>query len=607
MWGFAEPIASERHFLGVSRSATGRAWKSRLDSAAEGTAASILQRASCAEMLARVLAGRGVAAERVEGFLNPSLKQDLPDPSSLADMDRAAARLADAVQRRESVAVFGDYDVDGATSAALMHEVLAALGCPATITIPDRIFDGYGPNPELIDQLIAGGAKLIVCVDCGSTSFAALEHARARGAEVIVLDHHQVGTALPPAAALVNPNRQDDVSGLGYLAAVGVAFLAGVALLRELRRRNAIPAERMPDLLSYLDLVALGTICDLVPLTGVNRALVVKGLVAVRHTPRPGLRALTEVARLKGPPDCGDLGFLLGPRINAGGRIGDASLGARLLTTSDLTVAAEIAATLDRLNVERQGIESAAVAEAIAEADAEIGAGQGPAVLVASQEGWHPGVAGLIAARLKERFCRPAIAVAIDANGLGTGSGRSVPGVDLGAAIRAAVDAGILLKGGGHPMAAGLTVRREAIGELGVFLEARLGDEVRASQADRTVRIDGALSAGGATVELIAELERAGPFGTGNPSPVLAFPAHRIAFAEEKGNGHVRVELAADGGGKLKAIAFRSAATPLGRMLLASRGKPLHVAGTLCLDHWGGAARPQLRIIDAAAEPCAFR
>lgn len=592
--------APDRYFLNVSNSASGRAWLSRLDWAGEAAATAIMQRCPVSEMLARVLAGRGVTPDAAHAFLSPSLRQDLPDPSTLMDMDKAAGRLADAVERGEPIAIFGDYDVDGATSAALLHEVLGGLGSTAAIYIPDRIFEGYGPNPEAIGKLVASGAGLIVCVDCGSTSFEALDRAGQLGADVIVVDHHQVGVDLPDIAALVNPNRQDDISGQGHLAAVGVTFLLVVALVREMRRRGSFVGKEPPDLRAALDLVTLGTICDLVPLTGLNRAYVVKGLVAIRHSERPGLRALIEAARLNGPPDCGDLGFLLGPRINAGGRIGDASLGARLLTTTDHDTARAIAATLDKLNVERQAIEAAAVADAMAEAEAEIGSGAGPAVLVTSRDGWHPGVAGLIAARIKERFCRPALAVAFDQNGLGTGSGRSVPGVDLGAAIRAAVAAGLLIKGGGHAMAAGLTVRRELIGEMRQFLEERLRATVRAAQMDSTVLIDGAMSAGGATPALISEIERAGPFGTGNPPPVFAFPAQRVSYAEEAGNGHVRVGLSADGAGTLKAISFRSAASPLGRALLGSRGKPLHLAGTLCLDHWGGGARPQLRIIDAA-------
>lgn len=597
MWGFAEQRPPARHFLGVAQSVTGRAWMSRLDGRGEAIATTISQRGLAPESLARVLAGRGVTPDGAAAFLSPSLRQDLPDPSSLADMDAVAMRLADAVQANQAIAVFGDYDVDGATSAALLHGVLEALGCEVRIYIPDRIFEGYGPNPQSIDSLVDGGAELIVCVDCGSTSFEALERASARGVDVLVLDHHQVGASLPPATAIVNPNRHDDLSGLGQLAAVGVTFLAAVALLRELRRRG-VP-QGLPDLLTLLDLVALGTVCDMVPLTGPNRALVAKGLVALRHTERPGLRALMASARLKSPPDCGHLGFLLGPRINAGGRIGEATLGARLLTCSDPIEAERLAEMLERLNGERQTIEASAVTEAITEAEAELGSGEGPGVLLASRDGWHPGVVGLVAARLKERFCRPAFAVAWNGD-TGAGSGRSIPGIDIGAAVRAAVDSGILVKGGGHAMAAGVTIRRERMGDFRGFLESRLGAAVRAADAEHVLEIDGALSDAGATGDLIEELERAGPFGTGNPGPVFAFPAHRVAFAERAGPNHVRVALASGSGGSLKAIAFRAADTPLGHALIAARGKPLHVAGTLCLDHWGGSTRPQLRILDAA-------
>lgn len=600
MQGFAAALAPvERHFLGVERSLTGRVWRGRLDARGEAVATAMAQRGIASESLARVLAGRGVGLEDAAAYLSPSLKQDLVDPSSLMDMDVAAARLADAVERRESVAIFGDYDVDGATSAALLHGVLSALGVSPRIYIPDRIFEGYGPNPEALDNLVDGGATLIVCVDCGTTSFEALDRARERGVDVVVLDHHQAGAQLPPAAAIVNPNRRDDASGQGHLAAVGVTFLAAVALLRELRRRGF--AGTLPDLLTFLDFAALGTVCDIVPLVGLNRALVFKGLIALRHSERAGIRALIAASRLKSPPDCGHLGFLLGPRINAGGRIGEATLGATLLTTDDPAEAERIAALLDRLNSERQTIETAAVVEAIAEAEQEIGAGDGPPVFVASREGWHPGVVGLVAARLRERLERPAFAIAWNGGGIGSGSGRSIPGVDLGAAVRAAVDEGILLKGGGHAMAAGITVERARLGALRAFLEERLAAQVEAAaEAERTVEIDGALSQSGATVALVEELERAGPYGNGNPAPVFAFPAHRIAFADKAGSAHVRVSLASPGGGTLKAIAFRAAEAPLGRALLAARGKPLHVAGTLSLDHWGGSPRPQLRIVDAA-------
>lgn len=596
MWGFAE--ARERHFLGVAHSITGRAWNARLDARGEAIATGLAQRGFASEALARVLAGRGVTLDSAAAYLSPSLRQDLPDPATLTDMEKAVARLADAVERRESIAIFGDYDVDGATSAALMHGVLTGVGCPIRIYIPDRIFEGYGPNPQAIEELIEGGARLIVCVDCGSSSFEALERARRRGVDVIVLDHHQIGGATPPALAIVNPNRPDDVSGLGQLAAVGVCFLTAVALLRELRRRGF--AGELPDLLRFLDFAALGTVCDMVAMTGLNRAFVVKGLVALKHSERPGIRALFKAARLASPPDCGHLGFLLGPRLNAGGRIGRATLGAELLTATDPEQAERLAEQLDALNAERQTIEAAAVAEAVAEAEAEIGAGEGPPVFVVSRDGWHPGVVGLIAARLRERFGRPAFAISWNGGDLGAGSGRSIPGVDIGAAVRAAVESGVLVKGGGHAMAAGITVERGKLGTLRAFLETRLASQIAASDSEEMLEIDGALSAGGASVEAIEDIERAGPFGNGNPAPVFAFPGHRIAFADRVGKGHVRVTLSAADGSTLKGLAFRAADRPLGRALLEARGKVLHVAGALCLDHWGGSARPQLRIVDAA-------
>jgi single-stranded-DNA-specific exonuclease len=558
----------------------------------------MVQRGLASEGLARVLAGRGVGVEAAAAYLSPSLKQDLQDPSVLTDLDIAAGRLADAVVRHERVAIFGDYDVDGATSAALLEGVLKALGVDTEIYIPDRIFEGYGPNCEAIANLIAAGATLIVCVDCGTGSFEALELARSRGTDVIVLDHHQAGPALPPAFAIVNPNRQDDLSGLTQLAAVGIVFVSAVALLRELRRRGH-PAP-LPDLLRYLELVALGTVCDMVPLTGLNRAFAAKGLIALRHTERVGLRALITVSRMTGPPDCGHLGYLLGPRINAGGRIGEATLGARLLTTDDRAEAERIAGLLERLNEERRAIEKAAVDEASAEAEAEIGSGDGPPVLVVSRAEWHPGVVGLVAARLRERFGRPAFAIAWNGGDRGSGSGRSVPNVDIGAAVREAVERGILVKGGGHAMAAGITLQRERLGDFRAFIEARLAPELQAASADTCLEIDGALSGAGATAALIEDIERAGPFGNGNPAPVFAFPAHRIAFVEGVGAGHVRVSLSSGVGDSLKAMAFRAADQPLGAALLAARGEPMHVVGTLSLDYWGGSARPQLRILDAA-------
>ncbi|MCP4384191.1 MAG: single-stranded-DNA-specific exonuclease RecJ [Hyphomicrobiales bacterium] len=589
-----------RTFLGVERSVTGRRWVERLDPESGRLAQAIAQKGGVSDILARVLAGRGVDVTVVDDFLDPALKRLMPDPSSLTDMDAAAARIADAVVRGEAIAVFGDYDVDGASSAAVLQRFLRSLGRDTQIYIPDRIFEGYGPNEAAMKSLAGDGNRLVVCVDCGSTSFTALAEARQLGLDVVVIDHHQVGTDLPVAAAVVNPNRQDDLSGLGHLAAVGVTFLATVALNRELRRRGFFTDSRTePDLLQWLDLVALGTVCDVVPLVGLNRAFVTKGLRAMARRANRGLAALADVARLGGPIAPYHLGFLLGPRINAGGRIGDAALGARLLACDEPAECEALAAELDRLNRERQALETMMLEEAYAEAEAEIASGGGPAILVTASETWHPGVVGLIASRLKDRFQRPAIAIAFRPDGLGSGSGRSIAGVDLGRAVRLAVDRGILAKGGGHAMAAGLTVKQDRLADLRAFLGDMIAVSENTGRAGDLL-IDAALTARGATVEMIEAIDRAGPFGAGHAEPVFAFPAHRIAYADSGDNGHVRLSLAAPDGAKLKAIAFRAAGTDLGRALEARRGQALHVAGYLSVDRWQGRALPSLRVVDAA-------
>ena len=589
-----------RTFLDVESSLTGKRWAERLTIEGAAIALAIAQRHQVPDIVARVLAGRGVAADDAPAFLAPTLKTLMPDPSLLTDMKKAAGRLADAVTAGENIAIFGDYDVDGASSSALLARFLRHQGLDPRIYIPDRIFEGYGPNLEAMKSLAAGGATLVVCVDCGSTSFDALGAARDIGLSAVVLDHHEVGVALPPAEAIVNPNRQDDLSGLGYLAAVGVTFVTIVATNRVLRERGWYVSPRTePDLLQWLDLVALGTICDVVPLVGLNRALVSKGLLTLARRQNRGIAALADVARLGGPIAPYHLGFVIGPRINAGGRIGDAALGARLLVGDDPVESTAIAVELDRLNQERQAMEAVMVEEAVAEADAEIGTGDGPAVVVTASGRWHAGVVGLIASRLKERFQRPAIAIAFQANGVGMGSGRSIVGVDLGHAIRAAVERGILIKGGGHAMAAGLTVQMTRLGELRAFLEAHLRQPVLAHDGHH-IDIDAALSARGATVELIELLDQAGPYGAGHPEPVFVLPNHRIAYADVVGNGHVRLTLASADGAMLKGIAFRAVGTTLGDALLAARGRLLHVAGTLSVDSWQERRQPSLRVIDAA-------
>jgi single-stranded-DNA-specific exonuclease len=496
------------------------------------------------------------------------------------------------------VAIFGDYDVDGAASSALLHRFLAHYGVEAEIYIPDRIFEGYGPNPEAMRDLVARGARLVVTVDCGTNSAPSIEAANAAGAEVVVLDHHQVGGPLPAAVAVVNPNREDDLSGQGHLCAAGVVFMTLVRTLGILRERGS--DRPPPDLLGWLDLVGLATVCDVVPLVGLNRAFVVKGLLVMRRLGNAGIAALAGVARIGEPLNVFHLSFILGPRINAGGRIGDAALGSRLLACDDPVEARSIAETLDRLNQERQAMEQAMLAEARAEADAELAAGGGPAVIVTASDGWHPGIVGLLAARLKEHARRPAFAIAFNANGTGSGSGRSIPGFDLGRMVRAAVERGLLVKGGGHAMAAGITVERGRLGDLRAFFEEWAGDEVSRLRHEETLEIDAALSADGANFELIDALEAAGPFGSGHPQPLLALPRHVLADARQVGTGHIRVDLRSQTGARLQAMAFRAVGTGLGDFLFANRGRTIHIAGNLSANWWNGSRSVQFRITDAA-------
>lgn len=590
-------IEAAKPFLDVEKSVRDQIWRDRLDARSRHVATAIAQTSDVPELVSRVLAGRGVEQEDAEAFLNPSIRDLMPDPAVLTQAEEAAERIGHAITAGEQVAIFGDYDVDGASASALLYRFLTHYGVESEIYIPDRIFEGYGPNPTAIADLQAWGAKLIVTVDCGATSFEALEEAKRLGVDVVVLDHHQMGAELPPAVALVNPNRQDDLSGLGHLCAAGVVFMVLVALARRLRAMNRIPAP--PDLLQLLDLVALATVCDVVPLTGLNRAFVVKGMQIMKTQQNQGLAALSRIARLSGPPEAYHLGFVLGPRINAGGRIGDASLGARLLTTQDSSRAEAIAEQLEALNRERQSQEARMLEEAIAEAEAEIGAGEGPGVLVVESDDWHPGIVGLIASRLKDRFRRPAFAIHFDGNGRGSGSGRSITGVDLGAAVRAAREEEIIEKGGGHAMAAGITLRRAQLATFRAFVEEKLASKVAAASQLRELKIDGALTARSASFDLNDLLERAGPFGAGNPAPVFAFPAHIVRNARVVGRDHVSVALSAGDGATLSGIAFRAADTPLGQLLLNPPAR-LHVAGILSADLWQGRRRMQLRISDAA-------
>ncbi|WP_192177655.1 single-stranded-DNA-specific exonuclease RecJ [Mesorhizobium amorphae] len=588
----------KRLFLDVRQSATGVSWEHRLTERQDMTALAIAQGYGVPDIVARVLAGRGVTAEQTERFLDPTIRDLLPDPASLTDMGKAAARIAGAIIVKEKVAIFGDYDVDGAASSALLKRFLGHFSVPSEIYIPDRIFEGYGPNPEAMRDLISRGATLIVTVDCGTNSAVSIDAAREAGADVVVLDHHQVGGPLPAAGAVVNPNREDDLSGQGHLCAAGVVFLTLVQTARILRGR--LPDATSPDLLSLLDLVALATVCDVVPLTGVNRAFVVKGLQVARQQKNEGLAALARVSRIGEPISTFHLAYLIGPRINAGGRIGDAALGSRLLATDDPVEANTIAETLDRLNQERQQMELEMLAQARAEADAELAGGNGPAVVVTASTSWHPGIVGLLASRLKDHARRPAFAIAFNANGVGTGSGRSVSGFDLGRLVREAADAGLIVKGGGHGMAAGITVERAKLGALRAFFEERAAAEVFRLQDEESLAIDGALAAEGATLALLDALEKAGPFGAGHVAPVFALPRHRLADARPVGTNHIRAELQSQSGGRIQAIAFRAVDTALGEFLFKNRGKTMHVAGSLSGNYWNGNRTVQFRITDAA-------
>lgn len=583
-------------FLGVEQSLAGKRWEERLGDGR--LALALAQQFGLPEVVGRVLAARGIGPEEAERFLAPTLRDYLPDPSAFQDMDRAAARLAAAVRNGEKVAVFGDYDVDGATSSALLYRFFAALGMALEIYIPDRLAEGYGPNAPALKRLADSGVTLVVTVDCGITAFDVLEPAAAEGLDIVVVDHHAAEPRLPAVSAVVNPNRLDDTSGQGQLAAVGVAFMLAVAVNRTLRDEGwyARDGRHEPDLRQWLDLVALGTVCDVVPLTGVNRALVAQGLKVMARRGNAGLAALCDVARISEAPGTYHAGYLLGPRVNAGGRVGAAPLGARLLCCDEPAAAVPMAAELDGYNSERRTIEAQVLDQAILQVE---DSGPGDGLVVAAAEGWHAGVIGIVASRLKERYNRPALVVALD-GALGKGSGRSVPGVDLGAAVIAARQAGLLINGGGHPMAAGLTVTRGSLSELTAFLGQRLAQRLSEIAYRPALGIDGALQPKGASLELLEALERCAPFGVGNVQPRFALPSVKVAQASVVGENHVRCYLSGAGGGRLKAIAFRAMDSALGPALLQTAGLPLHVAGRIQVDRWGGVETVQFIIEDAA-------
>lgn len=587
-------------FLQVERSILGRRWRARLDSSGESQSLALTQAYGLDDLLARILVGRGVLLSDLETYLNPSLRALLPNPATLQDMTQAVARLARALTSGEQVAVFGDYDVDGACSAALLIDYFrAAGGLEPLLHIPDRIFEGYGPNVEAIQQLAAQGAKLLITVDCGTTSHEALAAARSLGMDVIVLDHHQAPLDLPNAM-IVNPNRQDDLSGQGILCAAGVVFLTLVALNRALQELGWWDEERRaPDLLAALDLVALATVADVAPLTGLNRAFVVQGLKVLGNRHRLGLAALLAVSRLDGPLKAQHLGFALGPRINAGGRIGDASLGCRLLTISNSSEAERLAAQLDRLNVERREIEQRSVDEALALAEHRFIKTNRLSCLIVESDDWHPGVVGLIASRLKDRFNIPSFAFASKGSKL-TGSGRSLSGVDIGRAVRNCVEAGVAEKGGGHAMAAGVTLDREQLGAFRDYLNDHLADAVDRSREEDALIIDGALTGRAVNIALLEKLSRAGPFGQGNPEPLFVLPNQQVVSVTVVGDRHLRARLRSGDGATLDAMAFRAAEAPLGQALLKGIGGHFHIAARISSNHYQGRERPQTAIIDMA-------
>jgi single-stranded-DNA-specific exonuclease len=583
---------SEAAAFGVARSFSGRRWL--LKPVDQEIERELLREIS--PTLSRLLALRGITVKDAADYLAPKLRNLLPDPDILKDMPAAVARVSGALLSGEKIAVFGDYDVDGSTSAALLSDFLTALGAAPRVYIPDRMTEGYGPSPAAMKALAAEGMTLVITVDCGAAAIAALEEAKTLGMDVVVLDHHRVEIA-PPALAHVNPNQPGDTSGLGHLCAAGVSFLFLVALNRHLRASGFYEERGIaePDLRLFLDLVGLATICDVVPLNGVNRAFVRFGLGQISTLSRPGLAALAGVAGAKGPFTPYHLGYVFGPRINAGGRVGRSSLGVDLLTARDADQANDFAVQLDLHNRERQAIEKLILEEAIAQGQLQANA---PFVLV-SGEGWHPGVVGIVAGRLKERFGKPAFVAGFE-GGMGRGSARSIPGIDLGGIIRAAAEAKVIEYGGGHAMAAGFSLMSGQIEGFRKFIEAQFSGAGPALAAANDLCLDAVSSPAGANVALVQEIAGAGPFGAGNPEPLLGLPDVRVAFADIVGKAHVKLRLGGGDGSMLDAIAFRAVGTPLGDGLLASRGRTIHAAGRLRQDDWNGRIRVQLEIEDAS-------
>ena len=586
------------HVLDVAQSIAGKKWV--LSPTDDRLAAMISQTFDLPDIVARIMTARGIAFDDIAAFLNPSLKEQLPDPDSLKDMDKAASRIAEAIVNGEKVAVFGDYDVDGATSSALLARFFRALGQELRIYIPDRLAEGYGPNAPALLKLKDEGVDLVITVDCGVTAYEPLAAAADAGVDIVVLDHHRAEPELPKATAIVNPNRLDDESGQGHLAGVGVAFLTVVAVNRLLRARGWYEDKQEPRILQWLDIVALGTVCDVVPLTGVNRAFVAQGLRVMAMRQNAGITALSDINDLSSAPTAFHAGFILGPRVNAGGRVGESSLGARLLSTDDAAEAREIAGKLHQYNAESKAIESDVLEDALAQIEDKNM--QDDMVIVASGDGWHPGVIGIVAARIKEKYNRPACVVAFDDNGMGKASGRSVSGIDLGGAVIEARQNGLLVNGGGHKMAAGFTVMRDRLDELRAALSAHAVRQLDGGAYQPELRVDGVLSVPALTLSLLEKLDMLAPYGAGHAEPRFALAGVRVIKLKVVGERHVSCFIQdTAGGASVKGIAFRAMDGELGELLLKAGAAPLYLAGHVSVNEWMGKKSVQFQIVDAAA------
>ena len=579
-------------FLDVEKSCRGLRWQARCDNEIAITA--LEQTKSLGNLTARLLAGRGITPEAADEFLTPSLKGSLQDPSSLKDMDKAASLIIDAVQAKQKITIFADYDVDGGSSAAQLIKWGRAHGIELGLYVPDRIKEGYGPSVEAFQYLKAQGNDLVITVDCGAAAEAALREAESLELPIIVIDHHLMHGALPPCAALVNPNREDDTSGLGHLAAAGVSFMLLVALDREWRRRGELSKVKLLDLLG---LTALGTVCDVVPLTGVNRAFVAQGLKVLSRNQNVGVKALADVANSAPPYAAYHCGFVLGPRINAGGRIGRSDMGAELLSTDNSQLAYAHAAELDRVNSERRAMQDRIQAEAL---EAATLRSQSDSVIIVSMEGWHAGIIGIVAGRIKDRFDKPAIVIGLDDEGLGKGSGRSMTGVNLGEAISKAKDSGLLLSGGGHAMAGGLSLEQDKLEAFRAFMNAELKDDVATARTNLSLKIDALIAPTMASAATIETIDTVGPYGAGNPQPIFALSDMRISYAERLRGGHVRCAFENSTGDRISGICFGADETGLADILLDPNAPLVHIAGRLKANNWKGRSRIDFQLLDVA-------